>query len=332
MSRFGWAETQDGMEWDDFVTKTHGSIFHLWAWRKVLESDGSKPLYLACRDEKGRILAVCPFFYRSGRRLLYLDSLPDSNAAGPIIDNQVSDVREIIVSLRKSVRFTPFNPVAAMRIRTIRREVIEPMLGSGFKYEVMHGLLTIDLQEETPEEIWSHGFEKHDRQAVKYYEQNGKGFGLSSEEDDYRNYLALQRGSTTHSEDLAAFVSKLRQNLGDDLKVASVALGNEVVAGVLMLCDRPSSAIHLSIMRFSPTKNIHSAVTYLNWGAANWARKNGFRYVDLGSYPVEATSGPGHHFYKLRMRFKAALVLRYHFILPTSTLSYSIVKRISRVF
>jgi hypothetical protein len=332
MSRFAWSETQDSVEWDDFVTRNRGSIFHLWAWRKVLESDGSRPLYLACRDGNGTIIAVCPFFYSSGRHLLYLDSLPESNAAGPIIGEQVSDLKEIVVSLRKSVKFTPFNPVAAMRIKTVRKEAIEPMLGLGFKHEAMHGLLTIDLQKETPEEIWSHGFQKHDRQAVKYYEQSGKGFALSSSEADFRRYLTLQRGSTIHGNDLAVFVSRLRQNLGDSLKVASTTFGDEVVAGVLMLCDRSISCIHLSIMRFSPTKNIHSAVTYLDWEVANWARENGFGYIDLGSYPISAVSGPGHHFYKLRMRFKAALEVRYQFVLPTSSISYSIAKRISRVF
>jgi len=331
MSNLWWGETQDIAEWDDFVTRTHGSIFHQWAWRKVLEGGSSRPLYLACHDGNGRILAVCPFVYCSGRRLLYLDSLPDSNAAGPVISDQASDFKEVVTSLRKSVKFTPFHPVVAMRIRTVRKDAIAPMLELGFMYEATHGLLTIDLEGEPTEEIWCHGFQKHDRQAIKYYEQNGSGFVISSGDVDYRNYLALRRGSTIHDEDLGAFVSRLRHNLGDDLKVASVALGNEVVAGVLILCDRPSSTMHLSIMRFSPTRNIHSAVTYLNWEVANWACKNGFRYVDLGSYSVRETHDSGHYFYKLRMRFKAEFVLRYQFVLPTSRISYPIAKSVSRL-
>jgi len=132
----GWSEVEDGDEWDEFVTINRGSIFHLWSWRKVLEDTYSKPLYLAYRDSDGEILAVCPFFYRTGRLLWYLDSLPESHSAGPIISNHVTDISRLLTALRKSVRFSPFKPAVAMRIRTEKHEIIEPMTNLGFGYTV----------------------------------------------------------------------------------------------------------------------------------------------------------------------------------------------------
>src|ERR1039457_6260452 len=117
MSRVRWSETTDKTEWDGFAAQNGGSIFQSWRWRKVLESLGSRPLYLTCRDGKGTLLAICPFFYqKAGRRLLYLESLPLSHMAGPIIGRQAGNVQEIMESLRQTVRFSIANPVVSLKV------------------------------------------------------------------------------------------------------------------------------------------------------------------------------------------------------------------------
>lgn len=324
-----WEETNDRKEWDDFVVRNGGSIFHLWSWRKVLESENSRALYLACRDAERRVLAVCPFFYRAGRHLLYLDSLPDSPIAGPIISDRATNPSLILESLRKSVKFSLFNPVVAMRIKAHQQPIIQTMVLVGFRHVSTHGLFILDLHERTPEHIWNDGFEKHDRQAVKYYEQHGSVFEFARNESDYLDYLTLHRG--THRDDRADFLSKIRLNLGDRLRVAVATFENRAIAGFLMLCDPPNSTVHLTTIRYSPVKNIHSPVTYVNWKAINWANEHGFRYVDFGSYPVTASSNPRHPFHKLREKFKITFVPRYLFTLPTSGISYSIARRIGRI-
>jgi hypothetical protein len=330
-NRVKWSETVDDSEWDRFVTQNGGSIFHLWSWRKVLEDSGSKPLYLACRDSKGELLAVCPFVYRAGRRLRYLDSLPDSSVAGPLLGPLESNTRKILSSLRKAVKFTPFNPVVAMRIRAHQAQIIQPLLELGFLHSVDRGLFILDLAEGTPERIWNDGFQKHDRQAVKYYEQKGPGFEVVERDRDYTSFLALERGSSVHKTDREAFLDRMRSNLGDKLKLGLVTVGVDVVAGVLMLCDTTSSTLRLSMMRFSPTRNIHSPVTYANWEAINWAKGHGFRFVDFGSYPVASSSNPEHPYHRLRTRFEVDFVPRYQFTLPTSSISFAIARRITRL-
>lgn len=340
-----WSETQDGNEWDDFVVQNGGSIFHLWSWRKVLEGDYSRPLYLACRDEKDSILAVCPFFYQAGRHLLYLNSLPDSQMAGPIFSSRATNTSQIIASLQKSVKFSPSNPVVTMRIKVQQQQIIQPMIALGFQYRVRYGLFIVDLHEKPPEHIWSNGFQKHDRQAVKYYEQRGSEFGFARSERDYLDYLALERGPTADLNDRADFLSKVRLYMGDQLKVGRVTFEGNVIAGFSMLCDSVTSTVHLADClsfrhreKHSPMKNIHSSGTYINWKMINWAYEHGFRYVDLGSYSVDASSNPAnlsskHKLYasKLKERFEVTFLPTYQFILPTSSITYSIARRISRV-
>ena len=195
MSRAQWSETQDRTEWDNFVTQNGGSAFHLWAWRMVIEKTDLKPFYLAYRDTEGRLMAICPFFYRKGgRRLLYLESLPTSHMSGPVISAQATNTSQILELLRKSVRFSPFNPVISLKIRTDQQSVIQPMIALGFEH-TEDVLFVLDLHEMTPDYIWKNGFQKHDRQAVKYYEQQASAFGFARDEVEYTDFWALYHES-----------------------------------------------------------------------------------------------------------------------------------------
>ena len=328
LSTFGWSETEDGREWDDFVDQNRGSIFHSWSWRGVLEGANLKPFYLMCRDSDGTILAVCPFFYRPGRVLQYLDSLPDSNTAGPIIGGQVANLPGILTSLRKSVRFSPFSPVIAMRVRTHHSQVIEAMVKLGFHYTRTQ-LFILDLLKTDPVHVWNNGFLKHDRQAVKYFERKNTIFDFARNDDDYAGCLSLRRGSHTGSE-RDQLLNGMRAHMGDRLRFALAIVDGKIAAGVSMLCNPPSSTVSLKMMLYDlPARNIHSPVTYLNWKAINWARENGFRYVDFGSFSLAMNSDPYSHGSRLKARFEVTPVPRYEFVLPTSDVYYSIARRLS---
>jgi hypothetical protein len=196
---FEWLQTLDSKEWDDFVVSNWGSVFHLWAWRTVLENDGSRALYMACRDSKGKILAVCPFLFNNGKHFSYLDSLPDSPIAGPLVSRDIADMSPILALLAKSVRFSLHNPVLAFTIRTHVESIVKSKeaLGSE-RLPTTHGLYILDLAKRGPDDIWKHEFRKHDRQAVKYYEQHGLEFEISREENALADYAALERPDWGH--------------------------------------------------------------------------------------------------------------------------------------
>lgn len=333
--RAEWVEARDSKEWDDFVSRNGGSVFHLWAWRKVLESDGSKTFCLAYRDPEGEILAVCPFVHEEGKRLRYLESFPDSVPGGPVIGAAVMNPSQAIAKLPRSVRFSLSNPIIAMLINTHRQPVIDSMVSLGFPQRLMRsGFFLLDLQGKTPEHIWTNGFEKHDRQAVKYYEQRAK-FEFTSSEDDY---LGLERPNWNHFKGRifrSGFISKMRAWLGDRLKVALVTdASGTAVAGFLMLLDPPgslNSSVHLLAIRHNAMRNIHSPVTFINWKAINWAHEHGFRYVDFGPYPIKNSMDPTHMFYKLREKYQITLAPTYQFTLPISNAYYSMAKGVGRI-
>jgi hypothetical protein len=266
--------------------------------------------------------------------LSYLESLPDSSTAGPIFDPMATNALQIIAALPKSVRFSLHNPVVAMTIKTHQKQAIEPLLGLGFKYDATNGLFLLDLHEKTLESIWGKGFSKHDRQAVKYYEPKA-GFGFAGSE---RDYLALKKPESSYHKGRifrADFISRMRAILGERFEIALLTDSNgTALAGFMMVLDPlncPNPSVHLLGIRHSATRNIHSAVTFINWKAVNWAHDHGFRYVDFGLYPRARSSDPAHAFYKLRKRFEITSVPRYQFILPTSNVAYSIAKGIKRI-
>ena len=331
-SRFQWSEAISEKEWDEFVAQNGGTVFHYWAWRKVLEGVGAgvRPLYLEYRDLSGRILGICPFFWLAGRRLLYLESLPQSYTAGPLISSRVNDPALLLSALPRSVRSPLFRPVATMVVRAHMEQVVDPLLKLGYRYKANHGLLILDLQEKNPEQVWKNGFKKHDRQAVKFYEAQG-GARLAQTEDDYLAYLSMTRGSWTFRDRRPDFLSNVRSNFGDMAKVMLAYEEDTAVSGILMLCDRASSTIQLLMMRFNLTRNIHSPVTYVNWKVLNWANENGFRYIDFGPFPNRLSSNPRHHFHKLLDRFETTSVPRYQFVIPVSTRTYALARRIKRI-
>src|SRR2546426_8720906 len=249
MARLEWSETEDIKEWDDFVIQNNGSIYHSWSWRGVLETTGARPLYLVSRDRSGRTIAVCPFFCeKASRHFSILESLPLSHMAGPIIAPQVTDISEILESLPRSVRSPLLEPIVAMEINVLHQSLVRSLTNSGFNCEANQGLFVLDLVEKKPEDIWNREFEKHDRQAVKYYEEQGASFGFAHLDNEFEDYFALHQDSIIRKNRKPLiqpeFLSKMRVNMGEQLKVAVVKFDNELIGGFSVLCDRRNSTVH----------------------------------------------------------------------------------------
>jgi hypothetical protein len=223
-----------------------------------------------------------------------------------------------------------------MRIKTHQEQVAKSMLDLGFPSDTERGLFVLNLQDGVLDDIWKNGFGKHDRQAVKFYERLAT-FGFAGSGHDY---LALTRPSwRTYQFELLElphpdFISKMKAILGDRIEIALATDSSGVaLAGFLMLLDHPGSlnpGVHMLAIKHTPSRNIHSVVTFINWKAASWAYQHGFRYVDFGTYPIAESSNPTNKFHKLKERFRIVLVPRYRFTLPLSGVSFSITKRVSR--
>jgi hypothetical protein len=282
------------------------------------------------------MVAACPFFYKEGKHFMYLDSLPDSLMAGPVIGESEGDGARIVDSMRKAVRSLT---LMAMRVRVHQKEVIQVLESLNFRHDgLTHGLLMLDLTSRTPESVWSDCFQKHDRRAVKSYEKVGAEFRFAERDSDYSDYLALDSGTTWEGEEdtalLASRLYKMRQYFGDTFKLALVSIGGEIAVGLPLLVDETISTIHtVKAFRYSAERNIHEPMansTFIDWRLVNWAHERGFKYVDFGSYPISATSNPKHVFFDLKERFGPSLVPWYRFTLPTSGI-FPVARQVSRL-
>ena len=274
-------------------------------------------------------MAICPFFYRKGgRRLLYLESLPTSHMSGPVISAQATNTSQILESLRKSVRFSPFNPVISLKIRTDQQSIIQPMTALGFEH-TEDVLFILDLHEMTADYIWKNGFQKHDRQAVKYYEQQASAFGFARDEVEYTDFWALyheslqRKGVSSRSLD---FLSAMRTNFGEQFRVAVVSFEGKPIAAQSLICDPRNSIVQFTMGGYSRTKNIHSPAVYLNWKIITWASENGFRYINFGP----ATLNPKDLVHKFKQKFCGKFTTRYTFTVPASGIPYSFARRVGR--
>jgi len=324
-----WSEARDPVEWDQFVTRNGGSVFQTWSWRRLLEDRGLSPFYMVSRGSDGAIVAACPFVYSRGRRFLYLDILPDSFMGDPIVSENVGDAREVFASLAGSVRFSPRRPVLAIHIIAHKNTIIEPLKALGFaNKEVKYGLLITDLGNSSLDQIWSQGLEKHDRQAIKYYESRGTLFRVTSDRNDYEEFFELSEGPDWNPHGKENLYSNA--NIQGSLRLAQVVLEGKTIAGLLFLVDPPISTVHLLTVRYSVIRNIHSPVTYVNWKMIGWANENGFRYIDFGPWLSDHVVDSAHLAHRMKNRFQATFVPRVKFTIQPSGISYAIARKINR--
>jgi hypothetical protein len=341
MSNVCWSETQDRKEWDDFVSRNGGSFFHFWSWRTVLESAGGRPLYLACRDSKGNLAAVCPFFYDKLRvkivpmTLLVLDSLPciesGPHIAGPIINNQITNISQILESLPKSVKFSILNPVVSMILRVHRQTVVSCLVHSGFDYQVEAGDFILDLAEKPPEYIWNKVLPKDERKEIRYFERSSFSLDFARRESDYVDFFKLykesmyRQGYTSNSYE---FFKDLRSNLGEQFRVRLLTSENNLIAGFGMLCDTKNSEARHGYVGYLSNKSGRSFMPYIYWKIVNWASENGFRYVNFG----RTSPDPTDRIHRVKQKFGGEFVPEYKFVLPVNGKALSFARSVFRVF
>ena len=332
MSQPKWSQAEDGKEWDDFVLRNGGSIFHTWAWKLSREIIGSRSLYLIHRDIGGKIAAACPLVYRKTKQhFFYLESLHGSPIGGPIVDGRLVDVSESIRALQRSIRFSLVNPIISLQLRVHEDAMVQTLAGMGYEDDQKQSLFILDLESTTPEEIWNSGLEKHDRQAVKFYEGRSSNFFFANSKIDISDYLALQEETMRRGGDQPRsmdYFLGLQKHFGERFKISMATVENRPVAGFTMLCDVNKSTLHLGLsVGYSKAKNMHSPMVFMNWKLVNWASENGFRFVSFGRTESKSTD-PIH---RLKQRFSSKSVPIHRFTIPTSKVSYSIAKSISGI-
>ena len=297
-----------------------------------MESDGGKPFYMACRDGRGSLVAICPFFYgKAGRHLLELDSLPMGHMTGPLIGAEAGNTAELLESLRRSVKFSALNPLVSMKLRVHQEPVARCLVGLGFECERDSGLFVLDLLKKTPADILGQEFRKHERGDIRYYEEGGSSFELASQESDYNAFLSMQQESMRRQGYLPLspeLLSSLRSNFGEGFKVASVVSGNERIAALGFFCDPTNSMVNLMFVGYSRARNSKSSYFFAFWKLVNWASETGFRYLDFGL----TSPDPADPRHRVKRKFGGEWVERYAVSMPIQSRFVLPIYRRSRSF
>ena len=154
----------DGAEWDAFVRAAPGwTHFHLYGWRRVIErAHGHECIYLAARDEHGRLAAILPLV--SVRSLLFgrfLVSMPFVNYGGPL--GSADGVRAVV---DEAVRLARGNGSRLLELRSLEALPID--------LPVSHRKITVmlDLVPDGPEKVLA-GFRAKLRSQIRRPQKEG---------------------------------------------------------------------------------------------------------------------------------------------------------------
>jgi hypothetical protein len=305
-----WNETEDAAVWDGFTkTTAQGTIYDSWKWRNVLESQGHQPIYLLATDARGAVQGCCPFYYERYRGPTWmLTTWPEySEPSGPLFSPGASSraselVESLLHSIPTSIR------LAGIHIRTTNKNIADYLSKSGVRIHDSAGFFLVDLQETPPEVIQAKFFKKHERQNVRYFEDNDLKVTVTGDQRSIEEFHALYSQSMLrkgYAVEPLPFLTAVSREFQDSFKILFVRSSAAKAAGALLL-DRDRGTVHLMQVGYERPPS-HSILFYSDWVTMNWARENGFRFVNMGN----GSSNPNHANFRTKKRFGGAFVTRY---------------------
>jgi len=331
-------------DWDSFIEANRGTPYQSWSWRSMLKECGNQPEYLVYRKPRGAILAACPLFrVRVGRYQQKLMGPPVYNRVSPrkeqlerkkprwreplpsLFRDDV-DVPEAARALQLYLKPSISNPLGSMELLTWQTRVIESLAALSFRHWKTGGHFLADLEKTPPDKIWVDAFSKHDRQDVKYFDGLGTSFRLSTAEGEFAQFRDFHESSMIregYSPMTGEFLAVVRKHLGDKLQLALSDRSGELVAGQLLILDRVNQTVYVDKVAYLRSRNIHSSVVFLWFRICEWAKDNGFRYINFGGARSEEA-------YKLKRKFGGEFKEEYVFVVPSASRLYSTAAGIMR--
>jgi Acetyltransferase (GNAT) domain len=341
MNEILWSKTSDSKEWDDFVSRNGGNLFQLWSWRTLLETTGARPLYLTCRNAKGTLIAVCPFFYDPIQlrfvpgALKVLDSLPyvqsGPHIAGPIINNQQTNVPEILDLLHKSIKFSIHDPVISIILRVNNQLIVTSLIDLKFSYQVEAGDFVLNLDKIPPEQIWNKVLPANERKEIRYFDRSDLSVYAAESQKDRYDFLDVYFESMkrqNYKPISSQFFHNMQKYLGNQFKVFLIVSKNEVVGGFGLLCDVDRSEVRHSYVGYTLVNTGRSFMPYIYWKIVNWASENGFRNLNFG----RTSPNPLDPIHRMKGKFGAEFFPEYKFVLPVDSAFVSFAKSINKIF
>lgn len=289
----------DAQEWESFVAGSpQGTFYHTLKWKNVLEEFfGFETHYLTIRHPSGVLVGVCPLVLARKLRLFkVLDSLPDSDFAGPLIRDEYAEVATHALSIYLRQLATK-NSVVYARIRCNSESLSDNLRMGNSKVETPVGTMNLSLTDMTPDFLWENVFTKKggQRKFIKRCEEAGLQNKEIESKQDLQAFYDLYSNNLRHI-GAAPFAFRLFEYLYDSLYPDNfnviVTSDNKrcfAAQGLFLYPER--NAIYLTFLGIDREmeKRLHST-QYLHWGTIQWAQTRGFQFIGFGSTPSDPQS------------------------------------------
>ena len=271
--------------WDDFVlTNKYGSIYHLSAWRALIEKTfGHKPLYLILQENGDRIKAALPLFFikswLTGNRLV---SLPFCSFCDPIVES-TADLNRLLNTV-----FTIQKESNSKYVEIRTKKNLAVFKGTNFKPHCLFKSHILRLSNESDKLF--HSFHKTSiQQRIRRATRNNVIVRKALKLTDMKIFYSLHI-QVTKRHGVAPRPYRFFKNLWEisypnglvDLFFAQ--LNNRIIGGLILLKFRDTAYYEYvgTDYRFLKYNTNHIIL----WKAIEDCCKTGLKYFDFGVSPI----------------------------------------------
>jgi len=287
-------ELKNQSQWVEFLqTSEDATFYHSLKWKEVIEkSFPYYAFYLVVRDTSGDLVGICPgFIVKSGPLKTYV-SIPHSDFGGPVIEKNY--VRRASLSLLAFMKRICSDKGVAYAKLLFSNEQMARFYKTPLGYvDRSTGIMEIDLQDTSPDFIWSKVFSSRRRKRMKWFERDGFQIreicGKSDLVSFYDLYLSNMRYIGAQEYPYAFFQNVWRVLYPKNFNILLVEK-KKTLGGLAFFKYRQRVYVSYLGMNRDLLSSRYSLGSYLYWEAVKWASKNGFRYVCLGSTPSDMES------------------------------------------
>lgn len=271
------AEDCDLQRWDDFVLgHPYSSPYHLFAWKKSIESAyGHKCRYFYL-EQNQKILGVMPLIHFYFPKIVNeIIGLPYCDVGNCLIDRE--DIQDILLNKL-------FNIIKNSNIKKI--QLRGEMYQSEMIRSQMHPLETgkvrmiRDLPPSSDQLLQS--FPSKLRSQIKKAKKNGVSFQWGNLEDLDSAYYVFSKnmhelGSPVHSK---SFMKAILSNYGNHAKLGITFFNGKLVGmGIILLAGAGVSIPWASTLR---EFNRYGPNMLLYWNFLKYSSNNGYAFFDFG--------------------------------------------------